>query len=181
MLSKTQRQSDGKPSRHSSALSPMSMYRALAILLSAAAVAAFARLGPGALTSADLRSSLGVLVGASASLLGFLVSAGALLYAVSNTTLARNLQRTGHFQSLLGDLFSCAGAFFGALLISGTCLFIPTQDTAAPLALGFSVLEIGLGAVIFTQFLAYLLLIPVGNKMWLLLSNIQPERPGRLE
>src|SRR4051812_36875209 len=42
----------------------------------------------------DLRNALGVVAGASATILGFLVSAGALLYAVANTRLARNLQRT---------------------------------------------------------------------------------------
>lgn len=159
----------------------MSLYRAFAVLVGAAGVAVFARLPPGSISPADLRSALGVLVGASASLLGFLVSAGALLYAVSNTTLARNLQRTGHFRSLLGDLFFCAGAFFFALLISGICLFIPTPSTTTPVALGFSALEIGLAVVVFSQLTAYLLLVPVGNKMWLLLSNIQPDNPGRLE
>src|SRR4051812_12908200 len=54
---------------------------------------------------ADVRNAVGVIVSASATLLGFLVSAGALLYAVASTTLARNLQRTGHFSRLLEDLF----------------------------------------------------------------------------
>ncbi|WP_179284206.1 hypothetical protein [Bordetella genomosp. 10] len=156
----------------------MTIFRLIAFVLSCLAPYALAKLGPSAISAADLRSNLSTLVGAASALLGFLVSAGALLYAVANTTLARNLQRTGHFQALLSDLYVCASAYFVALGISVASLFIPTTAIAST---RFSLLEVAVAVVVFSNSFAYLLLIPLGRKMWLLLSNIQPENPGRLE
>ncbi len=117
-----------------------------------------------------MRNAVNVVAGAAATILGFLVSAGALLYAVANTTLARNLQRTGHFNRLLADLFIAASCFLFALVVGLLALFLSPAK-----------LEVGIRAMVFANVLAYLLLIPVGQKLWLLLSNIAPEKPGRLE
>src|SRR5437016_1740825 len=113
-----------KTSRHSSVIDGLWIFRALAVGAAGVAVYYFTRVG--LVTEVqDLRAAVNTLVGASATLLGFLVSAGALLYAVSNTTLARNLQRTGHFNRLLEDLFIAAGAFLVALMVGMLCLFLP--------------------------------------------------------
>lgn len=124
---------------------------------------------------AVLRNAVGIIAGAAATLLGFLVSTGALLYAVSSTTLAQNLQRTGHFRNLLVDLFVDATCFLAALIVSLICLFLPEASTqpffARPLTMGSLIM-------VFCNALAYLLLLPVGWKMWLLLSSIKPDTPG---
>lgn len=120
----------------------------------------------------DIRDAIGVLVGASATLLGFLVSSGALLYAVANTRLVKNLQRTGHFQKLLADLFIDATAFLVALIIGLVCLFLPATLLGENLT---SNLHAGLYALIFANTASYLLLLPVGYKMWVLLLNLEPD------
>jgi hypothetical protein len=123
---------------------------------------------------ADARNAVNVIAGAAATVLGFLVSAGALLYAVANTTLARNLQRTGHFGSLLSDLFLAAAAFLIALVVALACLFLPAarpgEGVSSPLTLGVCVM-------VFFNALAYGFVVPVGRKMWLLLSSLVPEGP----
>lgn len=110
-----------------------------------------------------------------ATLLGFMVSAGALLYAVSNTRLARNTQRTGHFGSLLGDLFFSALALLIALTIATSGLFLASalltteqSSTTISCLVGFVVVSL-------------ISLLPLGHKMWLLLSSIEPENTNRME
>lgn len=128
--------------------------------------------------STDLKTIIGVFAGASATLLGFLVSTGALLYAVANTQLVRNLQRTSHFQRLLADLFVDAAAFLMALVVALACLMltVPQKGDSGP-----NWVEYGLGAMLFCNVAAYLLLVPLGHKMWLLLSSLRPPNPGTLE
>lgn len=149
----------------------MFLFRLVAIAIAVASVFVLARVDM-PVQEADLRNAVNVLAGASATLLGFLVSAGALLYAVANTRLARNLQRTGHFQGLLRDLFTDAGAFLIALLVGLVCLFLPMSSVGERT---LTKLEAGVYALVFTNALAYLLLVPVGWKMWLLLSSLRPE------
>jgi len=157
--------------------------RAIALLLGIFASLVFAKCSLGAITTPDLRVALGVVVGCAAALLGFLVSAGALLYAVANTTLARNMQRTGHFQDLLEDLFAAAIAFFIALVVGVSCLFVPSPYlNADPIRVfTFSRFNFGMIITVFANATAYSLLVPLGRKMWLLLSNLQPEKSGSLE
>ena len=124
------------------------------------------------LSGETARATAGSLMGANATLLGFLVSAGALLYAVSATTLAQNLMRTGHFRNLLRDLFVDAGAFLLALLASLLCMFLPASTADALSPLGY-----GLAVAAALTLLSILLLLPVGRKLWLLLSNLSPTGP----
>jgi len=128
--------------------------------------------------AADVRNAVNVIAGAAATILGFLVSAGALLFAVSNTTLARNLQRTGHFNRLLADLFIAAAWFLIALVVGLTCELLPASKGAES---PYSKLDVGMHILVFANVLAYLLLVPVGHKMWLLLSSLVPLEPRRLE
>lgn len=129
--------------------------------------------------TADLRNAVSVIAGASATLLGFLVSAGALLYAVANTRLAENLQRTGHFRLLLKDLFVAAGCFLIALLFGFVCLFLPVEAAIGEHSL--RTLELGVLTLVFLNVVAYAMLLPVGFKLWILLSNLGPEPGSPLE
>lgn len=127
------------------------------------------------LTYLELKSAFGILISAAATILGFLVSAGALLYAVTNTSLVNNLQKTGHFKSLLGDLFLCAGFFLVAVVLGLVCLFLPEKSAGT-----YDILGLGAAALIFVNAVAYLLMLPVGWKMWLLLTSIKPSSPNRI-
>lgn len=113
-------------------------------------------------------------------MLGFLVSAGALLYAVSNTRLVRNIQRTGHFRSLLKDLFVAATAFLAAVVWGTICLFFAESPTQDGVQSGLSITNAVYG-LLFVTTLSYLLLLPVGWKMWLLLSHLTPDDTATLE
>jgi len=86
--------------------------------------------------------------------------------------LARNLQRTPHFNNLLGDLFFDAACFLIALLAALASLFARAQPIGDS-AITFVV--VAMEMTLFLTVFAYLFLIPVGWKLWLLLSNIQPE------
>jgi hypothetical protein len=161
---------------HSSALSAAMLLRLAAVVIACIAVRVFS-LADWSTREADLRNAVNVLATASATLLGFLVSAGALLYAVANTRLVRNLQRTGHFNALLRDLFAAAGAFLIALLIALACLFLPKIWPGRQI----EALLIGVEVLVFFNVVSYLLLLPVGWKMWVLLSNLQPEGGSGIE
>lgn len=152
----------------------MGWFRPLAVVVAAFSGGALVRFCGAEITGEGARATAGTLVGANATLLGFLVSAGALLYAVSATTLAQNLMRTGHFQNLLKDLFLDSAAFLAAFVASLVCMFLPAvappHGALSPLAQGLAVT----GAL---TVLAVLLLLPVGRKLWLLLSNLSPGGP----
>jgi hypothetical protein len=175
-LSNRLNSSEPKTSRRSLVVDGLWLFRGVAATIAAAAVYFF--IGAELITrESDLRNAVNVIAGTGATILGFLVSAGALLYAVSNTALVRNLQRTRHFHRLLEDLFICATAFLVALVVALTCLFLPAVPFGAT---RFTKLDIGMLALVFSSVVAYLLLIPVGHKMWELLSNVSPE-DSRLE
>jgi hypothetical protein len=159
----------------------MNLFRILVALISGAAGYGMYRLALTDFPASDLRSAVGVLVGANAALLGFLVSAGALLYAVANTTLARNLQRTGHFNNLLADLFFCATAFFLAVSLTASSLFLPPGVPEYVWWEQLTWLQWATVIAATVNTAALMLLVPVGRKMWLLLSCLQPDNPGRLE
>lgn len=125
-----------------------------------------------------MRNAVNVITGVDGTILGFLVAAGALLYAVADTRLSRNLWRTGHFPQLLSDLFFDAGIFLVALIWGLACLFVPNVHVGS---IPVSTLEIGVLGMVFFNVVAFVLLIPVGHKMWLLLSNATPDNPDRLE
>lgn len=129
----------------------------------------------------DLRNAVNVIASVDATLLGFLVSAGALLYAVANTRLVRNLQRTGHFGQLVHDLFIDAGAFLVALVISLVCLFLSATSTPIIKITPLTTLELAIYVLVFANAVAFQLLIPVGWKMWLILTSLSPDDPQELE
>jgi hypothetical protein len=128
-------------------------------------------------TGTDLRNAINVLAGADATLLGFLVSAGALLYAVANTRLVRNLQRTGHFNLLLSDLFWNSGLFLVSLCVCVAGLFVVAPEAPAPADKLFAVTRVALGLNV----AAFLTLVPLGRNMWVLLANLKPDGGPGLE
>ena len=154
--------------------------RFLAFIIATVATASIGWLW-GLPTSGDhVRNALNVVAGASATILGFLVSSGALLYAVINTRLVRNLQRTKHFGKLLDSLFFDGLCFLVALLVGLISLFLP-EKPIAPEHCKITWLLAGTYVVIFTNVVAYTLLVPLGRNLWILLSNIKPDNPDTME
>lgn len=107
------------------------------------------------------RGVLSAIVGMDATMLGFLVSAGALVYAIAQTTLVQNLFRTGHLQKLLLALFLDAGLFLVALCGALVGLLIKPE-------LVFLRLLVALNAAALAG------LIPLGYTMWHLLISAGP-------
>jgi Na+/H+-translocating membrane pyrophosphatase len=61
----------------------------------------------------------------SATMLGFLIAALAVLASIAGMRLLRNMQRTGHYQNLLARLLICAAAFALLLGLSLFAMFAP--------------------------------------------------------
>lgn len=135
----------------------------------------------GRLTSDQLTNAISSVVAVDATLLGFLVSAGALLYAVANTRIAANLQRMGHFSNIVTDMSHCALAFLVSLVGGMACLFVPRETGLVIEALGRSPAALAAQILLGANVIAFFLLMPVGRKMHLLLTNITPENPGKMD
>jgi hypothetical protein len=133
------------------------------------------------LTADQLTNAISSIVAVDATLLGFLVSAGALLYAVANTRIAGNLQRTGHFGRIVTDMTQCAASFLLALVGGMVCLFVPRDAAAIAEGLSRSWAAVGAQILVGANVIAFFLLLPVGHKMHLLLTSITPENPDKLD
>lgn len=76
---------------------------------------------------ADISTLAGVIAGSSGTILGFLITAIALMASVMDRDLLRNLRSTGGYRSLISSSFYCA-CFFLILLASSVCLLLPWGD-----------------------------------------------------
>lgn len=105
------------------------------IIISAVAVAfggavAFSLVLDDHASANTIRENLTVIIGTSSTLLGFLISSGALIFAVGQTPLIRNLYRTGHMQRLLTNLHFAGICFFGATCSGFFAMYKPSLSTA---------------------------------------------------
>ena len=156
------------------------MFRALTIAVGVFAWYCLGQVGLHNFPIDQLRSALSAVVGLDATLLGFMVSAGALLYAVANTQLSTNLQKSGHFQSLVKDLFFAALFFFVAICLALATLFFPaaqSNSASTPPSLMYEATRV----VLSWNIAALLLLIPVGVTMRQLLLSIHPENSKHID
>lgn len=93
-------------------------------VIAAAAVAGlFVRYGKD-LSLEKLHGIAGVIAGVSGTLLGFLITAVALLTAIMDRTLVANMRKTGHYQRLVFDSFSTCAALLGTVVTSILSLFL---------------------------------------------------------
>ena len=106
----------------------------------------------------------------AATMVGFLVAVGALLYAVANTPLVSYLRQLGVEKRILFDLFS-------ATLFWLICLFfsIFANFPKANLSAAFS----GIISYLFA-ICGLLSFLPIGYSLWMILSNLDSE-PGNKE
>lgn len=114
------------------------------------------------LAQADMRSAAGVVASLSGTMLGLILAALAILASVANTTLIRNMSRTGHFQFLLRRMVVCIAAFGVTTLVGIGMLFVPVISVQHCYVL------LGIG------FLAMEFLADVCMKFWIVLSNLYP-------
>lgn len=76
-------------------------------------------------SSEELRTIAGTAAQISATMMGFLLAALAILASIANMRLLRNMQRTGHYQVLLGRMLVSAAMFFLLLIFSMSVLVVP--------------------------------------------------------
>ena len=112
---------------------------------------------------ADLRTAYGVVSQISATMLGFVLAALAILSTVANTRLLRNMQKTGHYAYLLRRMLGVTVAFGVVMICSLVSLFIAVPPAWLPY------LNLGLAAA------AFIGLGDICRKLWLVLSHLNPE------
>lgn len=111
----------------------------------------------------DLRNFLGLISQISATMLGFLLAALAILASISGHRLIRNMQKTGHFRVLLQRIFMNV-VVYG--LATGAALVAYLTKTKLGIA-SFS--------AILVFFYASLLLVDVGYRFWIVLTNLNQD------
>lgn len=72
----------------------------------------------------EISTLAGVLAGTSGTILGFLITAIALMASVMDRDLLKNLRATGGYRILISGSFVCAFLFL-LLLASSVCLLLP--------------------------------------------------------
>lgn len=78
----------------------------------------------------SLRGVVGTVAQISSTLLGFIAAAIAILLAIPDTKFTRNLQRTGHMQNLLGQMYWAAVWALCVVVTSVACMFLPAEAVA---------------------------------------------------
>lgn len=75
----------------------------------------------------QIYSAAGVIAGVSATLLGFILTAVALVTALMDRVLLRNMRKTKHYQVLMRDSFTTCGLLLVTLAISICSLVAPSH------------------------------------------------------
>lgn len=114
-----------------------------------------------ALDNTAIRSASSVAAQVSATLLGFLIAALAILASVTGSQLIKNMQKSGHYRVLLKKIFIVSVWYALSLIIGCWTVIAPVQFlyVSAFLCLG--------------AFLASVLMLgDIGWRFWLVLKNI---------
>lgn len=118
-------------------------------------------------TPQDWRTFAGIVVATSATMVGFLATIAALLYAIDPSPLMQHVKGTGHIRRILFDLF--AGVFVWiAALSTGLLACLPSVQAVSlfvQTSLGFSIAGL-------------LLFVPLGRSFWLLLTAPPVNKPS---
>jgi hypothetical protein len=95
------------------------------LLVGLAGACAIAYVGVPNIEVGDLRQIASTVAQIAATMMGFLLAALAILASIANMRLLRNMQRTGHYQVLLGRMLITAAYFFFAMVFSILVLVAP--------------------------------------------------------
>jgi len=85
-----------------------------------------------------------ILAEVTTGLMGFMIAAMAILLTLGDSSFIQNLRKTGHFKVLLRGMLHATLSCFVALVIMIVCLLAPATYLALGLAIGVSVLALGL-------------------------------------
>ncbi len=103
----------------------------------------------------------GALAGATATLLGFLITAVSILTALMNRRLLQNMRRTGHYRRLVLDTFLSCALLFATLIICIVSMFLG----GVPLIGTFSVM-------LFFALLSFLYVAEAGHRFYTIIKLI---------
>lgn len=112
----------------------------------------------------EVRSAVGIAAQIAATMLGFLIAAMSILASISGHRLLRNMQRTGHYRTLLRRLFWNAAAYGIAMVVA-----------IATVVMKGAPFEAGALATLASFTFPTMLLIDIAWRFWLVLSNLSPE------
>lgn len=82
----------------------------------------------GVLTPEQIYTVSGVITGLTATLLGFIITVAALIFALIDRTLVKNLRATGHYDVLMRDATFCCLLLLISCVVSLACLIFPTES-----------------------------------------------------
>lgn len=111
---------------------------------------------------AELATTVPTVVQVSASMMGFMLAALAILISIVDKPLVQNLQKSGHYKDLLNTLFIASVIFAAIFVLSSVVLIAPV---AVP---HWKTVLLGL------LFSGTFVLLQTGWKFWLVLSNLSP-------
>ena len=111
--------------------------------------------------SSQLLNVAGVLAGVSGTLLGFLITAVALLTAVMDRPLVANMRKTGHYQRLVSETFATCIGLFATTVLCIVALFF----TDLALTVVFAV-------VVFMAVLSFLYVVEAGRRFSTIISAL---------
>ena len=103
----------------------------------------------------------GTLASIGSTMLGFLLAALAIIASINHTHLVKMMRTTGHYQDLLKTIFTGCIAFVLIIFAGGVWLFSSKSPPDWSVAL-----VLGLHASAFVS------LIDIGRKFWLVLRNL---------
>lgn len=143
----------------------MKYWNSLSLLLSAAITILVADKGwMIELQEGEIRSAIGLGAQIAATMLGFLIAAMSILASISGHRLLRNMQRTGHYRTLLRRLFWNASAYGVAMVVA-----------IGGVVLKGGLFELSALATLACITFATMLLVDIAWRFWLVLSNLSPE------
>lgn len=79
----------------------------------------------GVLSPEQIYTVSGVVTGLTATLLGFIITVAALIFALLDRTLVKNLRATGHYGVLMRDATFCCLLLLLSCVVSLACLVFP--------------------------------------------------------
>ncbi|WP_047552184.1 hypothetical protein [Methylotenera sp. G11] len=108
-----------------------------------------------------LHNAATAFAGVTATMLGFMIAALSILAAVANQKLLRNMQKTGHYKKLLHELYHASAAYAAGMIASLTSIFLTSPY-----------LSWGITVTIFAVAYSTAMIISVGHKFWVVLTNL---------
>jgi hypothetical protein len=118
-------------------------------------------------TEEILHNAASAFAGVGATLLGFMVAALSILTAIGDQPLLQNMQKTGHYQNLLDELYITATSYAVVMITALFTIFLSGRYVI--LGMMFTVLAMSFST---------LMMISVGKKFKIVLTHLHPRSKG---